>query len=193
MRTLHRIVIVALALFSIGTLVPIHATDSGVGSNQTGAHDFDFERGTWHVHHRVKKPGESWSEFDGNCRTRLLVDGSANVEEHVFHRTGGATYGIALRTYDLKSGLWAIWWVDGRDPHGALDPPVRGRFANGVGTFYSDGVINGKTIRTRFVWSHITPASARWEQAYSADSGKTWESNWVMEFERVADEDSRGL
>jgi len=70
-------------------------------------------------------------------------------------------------------------------PHGALDPPVKGRFVNGVGLFYSDSVINGKTIRTRFTWSTITPTAARWEQAYSSDAGKTWETNWVMQFTRV--------
>lgn len=61
-----------------------------------------------------------------------------------------------------------------------------GRFDNGVGTFYSDGTLEGKAIRTQFVWSHITPTSARWEQAYSSDGGKTWETNWVMEFRRAS-------
>jgi hypothetical protein len=26
--------------------------------------------------------------------------------------------------------------------------------------------------------------SARWEQAFSADGGKIWETNWIMEFVR---------
>jgi hypothetical protein len=42
----------------------------------------------------------------------------------------------------------------------------QGRFVNGVGTFYSDGDINGKPVRTRYTWSQITKTSARWEQAY---------------------------
>ena len=151
----------------------------------TGAHGFDFEHGEWRVHHRIKKAGSAeWTEFDGTCRDRPLLDGSANVEEHTFHRPAGATYGIALRAYDAKSDSWAIWWVDSRDPHGALDPPVKGRFENGVGTFYSDGVVNGKPTRTRFVWSHVTPGSARWEQAFSQDDGKSGETNWIMEFTR---------
>lgn len=170
-------------------LIAVMSTTASVraaGTPQTGAHDFDFERGEWHVHHLVRKQGAiTWSEFDGTCRARLLVDGSANVEEHMFHRASGVTYGIGLRAYDPKSGLWAIWWIDGRDPHGTLDPPVRGRFENGVGTFYSDGIVDGRPIRTRFVWSHITGTSAHWEQAYSSDHGRSWETNWVMEFERT--------
>jgi len=55
---------------------------------------------------------------------------------------------------------------------------------NGVGTFYSDGIVDSRTIRTRFIWSHITRDSARWEQAFSSDSRATWNTNWIMEFRR---------
>jgi hypothetical protein len=57
--------------------------------------------------------------------------------------------------------------------------------ANGVGTFYGQITTNGKPMRLRFVWSQITGTSARWEQAYSPDAGKTWETNWTMEFRRA--------
>jgi hypothetical protein len=37
-----------------------------------------------------------------------------------------------------------------------------------------------KVVMTiRFVISDITPNSCRFEQAFSADGGKTWEINWV--------------
>ena len=157
-------------------------------ANLSGLHDFDFEIGEWRVHHRIKRPVDTgnWLEFDGTCTARKLMDGAANVEDNEFHKPGGVTRGVALRAYDSKTGQWAIWWVDSRNPHGALDPPVVGRFDKGVGTFYSDGVVDGKTIRTRFIWAHITATSARWEQAYSADAGKTWETNWVMDFQRIS-------
>ena len=77
--------------------------------------------------------------------------------------------------------MWSIWWFDGRTPS-ELDPPVTGRFENGVGTFYSDDTFKGKPIRVRFTWSNITAASAHWEQAFSADGGKTWETNWTTDF-----------
>ena len=183
--------LVRLALFALigATTIFISVADAKttetIPGKSAGAQDFDFEFGNWRVRHRLKRPSGEWVEFEGTSSDRALNDGSANVEENTFHRPTGDTQGIALRTFDRKTGLWAIWWVDSRDPHGALDPPVKGRFVDGVGTFYSDGVVNGKTQRTRFIWSHITSASARWEQAFSLDEGKTWDTNWVMEFKRT--------
>jgi hypothetical protein len=86
-----------------------------------------------------------------------------------------------LRSYDPKASQWSIWWLDGRTPHGDLDPPVQGRFENGGGTFYGNTTIGGKPTRQRLAWSRITPTSARWEQAYSLDAG----TNWIMEFTRA--------
>jgi hypothetical protein len=82
-------------------------------------------------------------------------------------------------------GEWSLWWLDGRSPSGPLDPPVRGRFENGIGTFHGETTVDAKQVGVRFLWSQITPASARWEQAYSPDGGKTWDGNWVMEFRRA--------
>lgn len=180
--------LISALVMGCGVLAMAHAADekkvSAQQNESVGAHGFDFEFGNWSVHHRLKRPSGEWIEFEGTSSDRGLNDGSANVEENTFHRPTGDTQGIALRTFDRKTGLWAIWWVDSRDPHAALDPPVRGRFVDGVGTFYSDGLVNGKPQRTRYIWSHITPISARWEQAFSGDEGKTWDTNWVMEFKR---------
>jgi hypothetical protein len=156
---------------------------TSLAQDTSSLHGFDFEVGHWRVHHRVKR-ADGWHEFDGTSVNWPLMHGYGNVEDNDFNRPTGVTHGVALRAYDAKTGLWAIWWVDSRDPHLPMDPPVKGRFDGGVGTFYSDGLINGKPTRTRYIWSRITPKSARWEQAFSTDSGKTWDTNWIMEFQR---------
>ena len=37
----------------------------------------------------------------------------------------------------------------------------------------------------RFDWSGVTTPTPRWEQSFSADGGKNWEANWVMDFVRA--------
>jgi hypothetical protein len=177
-------------IFILATLIVAATASAADSSSQagqsikfTGPHGFDFEIGEWKVHHRIKRQ-DRWIEMEGTCIDRPAMDGSANIEEHTFERPEGITRGMAVRAFDPKTGLWAIWWIDSRNPHVAMDPPMKGSFVNGVGTFYAEGPVNGQTIRTRFLWSHITRSSARWEQASSSDDGKTWDTNWVMEFAR---------
>jgi len=158
-------------------------------SDLSGLHAFDFLVGEWRVHSRrlkVRLAGSTeWEEFDGTIVSRPYMGGWANVDDTEFRTPEGLYRGVAPRAYDPKTGQWAIWWIDGRNPFGNLDPPVKGRFVNGVGTFYADDTLRGKPIKMRFVWSHITPTSAQWEQAFSGDGGKTWETNWAQKLERV--------
>ena len=176
--------LVAAALGWIAAPEPAHAA-----ANPTGVRSFDFLVGEWRVHHRRTPPGSrEWVEFDGTCSNRALMDGAANIEEHVLNAPAGAYRAAGLRSFDPKTAEWSIWWLDERYPGGPLDPPVKGRFEDGVGTFQSDYVAGGKPMRVRFLWSDITPTSARWEQALSSDGGKTWEVNWIMEFRRASSE-----
>jgi hypothetical protein len=184
---------VALALFmAVGGSSSAAETVSGAvqpRGDLSGLHDFDFLAGEWRTHHRKLKQrlasSHEWVEFDGTLSTRLLMGGWANSGDNWFNAPGGAYGGVSLRSYDSSTGQWAIWWLDSRDPFGALDPPMKGRFTNGGAFFYADDTFKGKPIRVRYIWSHIAQSSAHWEQAYSADGGQTWETNWTTDFERV--------
>jgi hypothetical protein len=184
----------ALVLTIMGTAAAVNAAQDKPAAQTapmdlSGLHDFDFLVGEWRVHSRRLKErlagSNEWEEFEGSIVSRPMMKGWANVDDTVFHTPEGDYPGVAPRAYDPKTGLWAIWWIDGRNPHGNVDPPVKGRFVNGVGTFYADDTLRGKAIKVRFTWSHITPTSARWEQAFSPDGGKTWETNWLQRLERV--------
>ncbi len=155
----------------------------------SGLHDFDFIAGEWRAHHRRLKErlagSHEWVAFDGTQSAHLILGGYGNADDNIFDMPSGAYRGYTVRAYDPKTGLWAIWWFDGRSPHGAIDPPVKGRFVNGVGTFTADDTFNGKPIIVRFQWSHPTHDTSHWEQAFSPDNGKTWETNWTTDFVRA--------
>jgi len=179
---------------TVGSAAPAAASQDNPpapqAANLSGLHDFDLRVGRWQAHHRRLKErlagSHEWVEFDGTCIFQQLMGGWANMDDNVFDMPGGAYYrGVTLRAYDPKTGQWAIWWLDGRNPFGDLDPPVRGRFEDGIGTFYADDTLRGKPIRVRFIWSHISASAAHWEQAFSPDGGKTWETNWITDFRRL--------
>ena len=153
-----------------------------------GRHDFDFLLGRWAVSHRRLRErlvgNTVWEQFAGTADSRAIMGGLGNVDDNLLELPAGTYRAATLRVFDPATRLWSIWWIDGRRP--ALDPPVHGRFEEGVGTFLGDDLLDGRPIRVRFVWSAITARSARWEQAFSADGGASWEDNWVMEFERRA-------
>ena len=125
-----------------------------------------------------------WEQFAGTADSRAIMGGLGNVDDNMLELPAGTYRAATLRVFDPATRLWSIWWIDGRRP--ALDPPVHGRFEEGVGTFLGDDLLDGRPIGVRFVWSAITARSARWEQAFSADGGASWEDNWVMAFERQA-------
>ena len=86
-------------------------------------------------------------------------------------------------SFDPTTQVWTDWSLDGRNPTQVTVDGV-GRFANRIGTFFADDTFNGKPIRVRGTFTPLTASSAQWEQAYSADGGGTWETNYVMHYTR---------
>jgi hypothetical protein len=149
--------------------------------------DFDFIIGDWRVRHRrlnSRLTGcTGWTEFPGTSSTRKILGGLGNVEDNLLMFPDGEVKAAAFRSFDAASGKWAIWWLDGRAPH-HLDVPVVGSFSGPVGTFFADDSLGERPIIIRFIWHANPGGNPGWEQAFSADGGKTWETNWVMEFVR---------
>ncbi len=153
-----------------------------------GADAFDFFPGNWTVRHRClnrRLAGcQDWTEFSGRTVVERILGGLGNIDDNILDRPESPYRAATVRKFDPASGLWSIWWYDARHP--GLEPPVHGRFENGVGTFLGEDVFEGRPIKVRFLWSAITAATARWEQAFSEDAGAGWETNWIMDFERAA-------
>ena len=136
----------------------------------------------WRLKERLKGCTE-WEEFDGTAVAKKILNGLGNCDEVIINREAGTTYGYSVRLFDVKSKEWSIYWAAGASA--ILDVPVIGKFKDGVGEFYSHEVFAGQYIFCRFTWSKITPNSAQWEQAFSIDGGKTWETNWMNTLERI--------
>lgn len=148
---------------------------------RSGANDFDFEFGVWTTHlKRLKGPlsgSTTWVEYDGTTTVSKVLGGRANLVELVVEGPAGKIEGLSLRLYNPDTRQWSLNFAG--IGQGLLTPPVYGEFSNGRGEFYGQDSWNGRIILVRFVISDITPSSVRFEQAFSADGGKTWEVNWI--------------
>jgi hypothetical protein len=152
-----------------------------------GQHDFDFVIGAWKTHvSRLVHPltGEGkWIVFDGDVVTRKVWNGLANLEEIDVDEPTGRNQHLTLRLYNPQTHEWSLNGTNIND--GVLDPPLIGKFENGRGEFFDHEQFKGRTIMVRDVFSAITANSHHFEQSFSTDEGKTWETNWIATLTRV--------
>jgi hypothetical protein len=152
-----------------------------------GSRDFDFVIGGWKVRNsrllRRLEGCTEWEQFDALSHARSLPGGIGNIDEFHAGSWRPGFVGVTMRIFNPQSGLWSIYWTD--NGRFTLDPPVVGRFRDGVGIFEGDDQHEGTPVRVRFHWTNPTPETARWEQAFSVDR-ENWETNWVMEMSRVS-------
>ena len=150
-------------------------------------HDFDFEFGAWTAKlSRRLRPltgSEEWAAYEGTSVVHPLWDGKANVGELDVGGPAGRIQGLTLRLYDPATRRWTVRFASSRD--GELTPGLVGGFSEGRGEFHDQETLDGKPICVRFVFSEVTRETFRFEQAFSADEGRTWETNWVATFARV--------
>ena len=145
-------------------------------------HDFDFWIGRWSVRNEKLKGrlcgSTEWETFTAAAEASLLPGGMGNLDSFI----AGDFVGLTIRLFDRANDRWSIYWADNR--RARFDPPVIGGFHDGVGIFEGDDVHESTPVRVRFRWTHDTPRTARWDQAFSADGGATWETNWIMSMTR---------
>ena len=179
----HGLIVLAMLL----PLLPAAAQQAAI--QHDGAHDFDFVIGDWKAH--VKRLPErlvgssKWIEYDGISRHKKLLDTNANFEEFDVKsgKEGLRIKAQTLRLYNPESHQWSIYLLD-LDKGQLSLPPVVGQFTGKHGEFYDQEEYKGRAILVRYVWNDISPKSARMEQSFSADGGRTWEVNWICELSR---------
>jgi NIPSNAP len=170
-------------------LEPTSRSRLGGGADAARAtkHDFDFLHGSWNVHNRYLKErlkgSSDWIEFEARSDVEPLLNGFGQIDRYGAMRNGSRVEGVTLRLFNPSTGEWSLHWAD-TVRTGELLPPMVGRFKSGVGEFFGDEMLDGRRVLCRFHWTRTPDGLPRWEQAFSDDGGKTWETNWVMTFTR---------
>jgi hypothetical protein len=152
-----------------------------------GQRDFDWEIGAWNTHlRRLARPlsgSTEWVEYEGTTVVREVWKGNANLVELDVTGPSGHIQALSLRLYNPESRQWSLNFAN--SALGEMATPSVGGFRGGRGEFYSKETLNGQQILVRFVITPITADSCRFEQAFSADGGRTWELNWIATDTRV--------
>ena len=177
-----------MAALGLPALSHAQATSGApAASARDGAHDFDFEIGTWKTHvSRLTHPltgSKTWVDYDGSTVVRKVWDGRANLVELEVTGPSGHIEGLSLRLYNPESHQWSLNFSNSNG--GTLGVPTMGEFNNGRGEFFDQESLNGRSILVRFVIAPQTADTIRFEQAFSSDGGKTWEVNWIATDTRV--------
>lgn len=184
MRPVDRRDALAIGIIALGAAWSGRVFAAPARANRNG--DFDFLFGRWTIQNRrLKKRNVSsteWEKFESTLDCRPVLDGTGNVDEYET-AWGGGIVGASLRLFDPVTGLWSDYWVNRND--GILGPPMVGSFESGVGRFEGVDSDGDRAVWVRAAWSGITKSAVNWEQAFSYDEGRTWETNWRMQMARI--------
>jgi len=192
---LYLVVFCSAAIF-----LPVRAAQQNSGAStarqqidRDGQHDFDWDIGTWKIHvKRLLHPltgSTTWVEYNGTDVVRKIWGGRANIGEVEWDGPSGHVELVTLRLYNPETHKWSMNIANSAT--GVLSPPAIGEFSNGTGEFYDQEDLNGRAILVRFKVRDITATSCSFEQAFSADWGKTWEVNLVVTETLVKDESNK--
>jgi hypothetical protein len=148
--------------------------------------DFDFFIGRWRTRNRRLvgrlEGSTTWEEFESLSEAWPVLGGLGNMDTFEAPDWRPGFMGMTLRIFNSRTRQWSIYWVDNASSE--LQPPVVGGFDGDVGIFEGPDTLRGQPISVRFTWTRINDREARWEQAFSADAGASWETNWTMELAR---------
>ena len=185
----RRIALAALAAFVLAAPA-VGQTTAQSPAPRDGAHDFDFDFGTWKTHSsRLLHPltgSNDWVDMDGSTIVSPIWGGRGNLAEFRGEGPAGVIELLALRLYNPTTHQWLLNFAT--PGVGTLGVPGLGHLENGRIEFFDQEDYQGRSILLRFsIWG-ITPDTAQSEQAFSADGGKTWETNWINRYTRVKDE-----
>jgi len=161
---------------------PVRPAPFASASEEPGQHDFDFAFGKWKTHiRRLKDPlsgSNDWVEYDGTHTVRKVWNGRANLGELEADGPAGHIEALSPRYFNPQTRLWSVSYSTPRD--GSLSRTRVGEFRNGRGEFYGEESFKNRVVLVREIYTPVDATRRKLEVAYSADGGKSWETNWIM-------------
>ena len=159
-----------------------------VAALRDGRHDFDWDYGTWKTHQKRRlhplTGSTTWVEYSGTDVVRKVWDG-ANTGTIEADGPAGHLEIFSVRLYNPDSHQWSVDFTNSAT--GAFSQPLFGEFRDGRADLYDQEPYNGRMIMVRFSVFDITATTCQFEQSFSDDGGKTWETNFIVDEQLVKD------
>ncbi len=150
-----------------------HAQTYGCDSPESK--QLDFWLGEWELSYvEDGKPGKSRN------RITKTLDGCAVLEEFT-GAPGTKLDGRSHSTYDRLTKRWKQTWVDNTASY--LD--FVGGVQDGRMVLAREMQRDGKTIGQRMVFQDVQRDSLQWLWQRSDDGGKSWTTQWEIDYRRV--------
>lgn len=186
---MKRILVMLMLVCALVQARPAGAITGLTPTMRDGRGDWSFLYGTWRTHYRrlrkILAGNHQWYDCYGTSVVRPFWKGLGNLEDGDLRCPRQYVQGMTLRMYSPSTHQWSLWW--GTTRLGLTEPPQVGHFnANGVGDFFSDDTYRGRKVVVRYRWRVLPGDHPYFEQAFSVDHGKTWETNWTTVYTRVA-------
>jgi|GEM_PF-753427 len=161
------------------------AAETRYGCPYPEARQFDFWIGDWNVVNRTLQEDGSWV-VTGSATDRVysILDGCAIVEHWRGSAFNDKVIGFSVRAYDPETEQWilVLSWPEKDSPKLST---LKGQFRHGRGEFFfSFPKADGGKVISRYSFSDSQADSMRWDAATSEDEGRSWLTNWIMEFSR---------
>jgi hypothetical protein len=175
-----------LLIAAILTLALPLSAQTTPATSHDGAHDFDFNIGTWHTHiHRIPDPfaaSPTTVELNGTVTVRPVWNGKAQLEQIEADGPAGHWEGMTLFLYNPDAREWTQTYSG--STMGTPDVPLIGFFNNGNGVLYAQDTFQNKAILVRGTWSEIKPDSHHFQEDFSNDLGQTWHPAFIADLNR---------
>lgn len=168
-------ILLALFVFSFSSICYSQPAKSSPCKTDAVYRQFDFWIGDWLVFdQKGNKAGDS--------KIDLILDSCIILENWI--SSGSAFSGKSFNTYNASTGQWQQNWVDNAGGSTAF---MRGKAGNKKIAFWADSLrgSGGKIFDRRLTFYNLSPVKVRQHGERSDDGGKTWTTEYDLEYRRT--------